>query len=303
MFDTQSRLNLEETLSYERFLLKDCARHILEAEGIVHPFILVRNDAPPHEMRISLSEDLASTHIAGFVKQMSPLLFCGAYKLLDMVVEWIIHENTGERPWQFKEKIKKLETTRMTFPDFLETDIALREALLALYIELVEYRNAITHGKWGENQEGNLRFDFSKNNQSFQRSVSAAQVMALGDLMSRIGNYLVIPSTQTDVEILHLKVILDRLASLHGKPAFNVELPRYYRVVRKTRLSTQPFRVDIGSIRADLDPQASGHPYRFSLRIEADTATGKLFWEIPADQVPVVDFDLDSQWDTYLVQQ
>ena len=302
MFDPLSRLHLEETLSYERFLLKDCASHNSQVQGIVEPFILIRNDAPPHEMRIMIEDSLGATYVAEFITQISPLLFCSAYKLLDMVVEWIIQENTNTRPWRFQEKILKLRTTSLTFPDFIGGDVALREALLSLYTELVEYRNAITHGHWGENRNGDLHFDFQKRGQPVQSVVSSAQVTAFGNLMSQIGNCLVTPAIQSPLVVLQLKFILDQLTSLHRKSAFNQKLPRRYRVVRKTTFTGQPIRVDIGSIRTDLEKQALGNPYGFSLRIEADTATGKLLWEIPEARVPAGDFDLDATWDAYKVQ-
>jgi hypothetical protein len=116
-----------------------------------------------------------------------------SFKLLDMVMEWTIKENGQCKDFTFKSKVMLIDTKPLTFPDFLNSDTHLRAILISLYKSLVSYRNALTHGKWGSNVSGDLRFDFHKSGQHFNQAITFEEILHFAESMSLLGDLLVTP--------------------------------------------------------------------------------------------------------------
>jgi len=180
MFDANSRAELDEALGYERFVLKSCADSIRQSHGVSGPISLIIPDEVPNQIGVMLADTFGDTG-AGMTLKMSPLIFSAAYKLLDMAIEWIIHENGIACPFQFSKKIAIIDTTpNLAYPDFIQSDPAMRDVLVGLFKEALPYRNAITHNKWGENIDGDLHFGFhGRNGQHYSTVVRCETTLAL----------------------------------------------------------------------------------------------------------------------------
>ena len=238
---------------------------------------------------------------AKMVRKMSPLVLTSGYKVLDMVFEWTISENGLVPPWKFEDKIKHInKNPALRYPDFLGTDARLRNAVFSLYKELTPYRNAIAHNRWGKTAQGALNFDFIRNAKQYKRTVPFDLVLALADSMELLATMLVNQSTDQH-KLDTLRWLLDKLATVHGQPPFNICQPRYYTVVRRTTLpESGPLTVDINHVKAVVKQQAMGHPATFDLTIEAHTETASVVWTVPYADIPnTPTLQLDLAWDRY----
>lgn len=295
MFDDASRQLLEEHLGYERFVLNECAKAVQRAEGESSAIEIVVNDSIPHSINVAFTDYLGGEHGAAIVREMSPLAFSAAYKVLDMIIEWVIVENQGSCPWPFSQKSAILNAP-LQYPDFVGQDPRFQAIIVALFRELLPYRNAITHGQWGNNNDGELDFDFTKNGQQFSLTVPFETVLNFGKALSLISELLVTPTLQTQERLNCVLFLLDRLHLLHQQQTFNITEPRHYHVVRRTNSAALPLSIDLGVIRQQISSQSSGNPSTFDLRVERQSDA----WEIPFDEIPNTPaLLLDETWDSF----
>lgn len=101
---------------------------------------------------IAIVENISAQAVADALSQMRPLAFSAAYKLHDMLAEWILAANSGfniRAMWKFKEKIDFLDRLvskgQLAQPGLFQTRPAVSDAFWAMYKSLVVYRNRLTH--------------------------------------------------------------------------------------------------------------------------------------------------------------
>jgi hypothetical protein len=61
MFSTMARLELEEMLGYERFVLSECGDAIRTQQGKSSPTRIIINDAEPHSFLLSVEDTIGDT--------------------------------------------------------------------------------------------------------------------------------------------------------------------------------------------------------------------------------------------------
>jgi hypothetical protein len=304
MFDATARRELEEMLGYERYVLKACNNAIRQSRGVCGPTTIVISDEGPNQICLHIEDTIGDTG-AGMTHRMSPLVFAAAYKLLDMVVEGTIRENGLNFPYQFARKVAIIDNTPSpVYPDFIGADDALRDVLVGLFKTALPYRNAITHNKWGKNVGGDLHFDFHKNDRHYTAVFTFDTILAFAEAMSLLGDLLV-NSPEDPNKLNTMKWLLDRLTSLHGKPAFGNTQPRFFQIVRRTQsMGTAPVVIDLARVRSVVAQQAGRATAVYDLTVEADSATGADAWEIPSADLPPGDsLNLDAQWDSFRVSR
>ena len=290
MFDANSRLELEEALGYEKYVLAAACEAIRKERGSgSSPAVITIPDDGRTVLGLQFESNLGDTG-TGMTRHMSPLVFVAAYKLLDMLVEWTLRENQVSFRFPFSDKLRAITTTpNLVFPDLLENDPQLREVVIGLYGGALPMRNAIIHNKWGTNTEGNLNFDFVHSTHRTQIIIHLEVVLALAEAMSLIGELLV-GGYHDQLKLLTLKWLLDKCQQLHEKSQFDIGQPRYFRVIRQTATpGAGPVHVDLGRIRQVVAKQALNDPAIFDLRVEATSPSGLQVWEIPAESLPAGD--------------
>jgi hypothetical protein len=301
MFDSVARQELEEMLGYERFVLIDCRRRLEEAHGHVEPLEIIIHDQGPHDLNLKLVDTFGGGSTIEVYDQLKGLLFSAAYKILDMMIEWTLREN-GMPPdkWRFSDKVSWLARPNLSFPDFLGTDSQLQEVLTSCYRRFLPFRNAMTHGQWGELKNGALHFDFVDRGGHHAMIFTSDQVMAWVEAVSQIASMLIVPALATPKAISAAKRNLDLIQIHHGEALFSIPEPRTFHVVRR-REATSPFLVDLKRIHSIAETQAQGQPYEVQLRIEQGLEGNRKCWEIPPENIPANDFLLDAAWDRFKV--
>ena len=302
MFDALARNELEEMLGYERFAIGECVRQMEIEYGHTDPFNIVIHDTKQSEYSLTFHDSYGCGGAAQAYKQLSGLLFIIGFKILDMIIEWMLRENgMPDDKWRFSDKLKWLGRTNLVFPGFLGTEIQLRNVLLSCYQRFLPYRNAMTHGQWGQVKDGALHFDF-KDVKGIQQTMilSFKQVMAWVQAMSQVSSMLVAEDADAHRAIKTTKRNLDLIQTEHGGALFSISLPCEFRVVRRT-ISDTEFMVDMKRIRSEIEKHSGGRLYEIQLRVERSDEGKENVWEIPPELVPIDDFLLDRAWDRFKV--
>lgn len=304
MFGTNSIDRLKESLGYEQWVLENAIDLLRRRNGKINFRRYVINDDYSLSAEMRALEYVGSNQAANVINDLSPLLFNAAYKILDMLMEWIIKENEVECGWKFVEKIEKLDSigSTLVLPHPFVNEPAIFSKFIGLYKNLLRYRNALTHGVWGKNQSGNLIFDFNKKNgRRVQGTIDFEQVIRFADCMSLTAREATNPSTDNNNILLSIKWCLDSLQAQHKQSLFGITNACYYDIVRRIETFSTDFpSVDIKTIRSILDEESLGNPYGYSLRIEARVDEVSTVWVIPSSLIGSRDeLILDSSWDSF----
>lgn len=304
MFNSDSIEYLEQALGYEQWVLAKSIDLLKRSKGYVSSRTIIIKDDNSLEVQLLLKDEFGLEKAVDVINELSPLLFNASYKILDMLMEWIIRENRGDCPWRFSEKISLLEDSDSTFflPYPLGEDPSIFAYFERLYRNLSDLRNALTHGVWGRNLSGNLEFNFKKRNRIIQQTIPFEQVIRFADCMSLCGREAICPSTQAKSNIVStLKWCLDELQSIHGLSKYGITTARYFDVIRKTKQVKLGFVViDINFIKEILNHEAMGYPYDYFLRIESEIDNRVIVWEIPSNLIGnSEELILDGNWDGF----
>lgn len=305
-FDTAALSELEEMLGYERYVLRKCVALNANTLGFDLPLQMVFHDNTPIIDVIHCSECSASeADVTETIQELSPLIFCAGYKLLDMVVEWTLSQNGIHGPrgrLTFKQKKEEIHKPAVMFPGILDSELILRERFISLYDSLAETRNAITHRKWGVSRGGNLHLDFEKTDVSPRTQcrmvIPFQDVLRFGEVLSDLADALLSPNAVTPRMVLVMTSKLNALGNLHTKGRAPANVPRLFYATRRTT-QQPPFTVDIERIRQRVSEQARGGSFEIDLQIEVERDDGRRVWRIPAQFVPCEDFVLNEQWERF----
>ena len=162
-YTTSALTELRVRTEYEAWLLEaiyEIVDQRLAVEG-VDELIYPPNGGPSTQTIYGVINGSIGDWRPAFLKAGMPLVFVTAFKLLDMLIEWVLVQNGKKPTHSFKEKIRQLKGP-VLFPELIETRIWLRERLIALYEHLEPLRGTIIHARHFKTKEGMLQVSSSK---------------------------------------------------------------------------------------------------------------------------------------------
>lgn len=246
--------DLTERTAYESYLLEAVYRIVgnpFESEG-VDDLIFPPDGSPPAQIIHGLASIEIGDWRPGFLDAGVPLIFTTAFKLLDMIMEWVIEQNGFTPNFRFSEKIRQIKG-QLTFPVLIESRPWLRERLIALYNQLEPLRGTIIHERHFTSAGGTLSVASTK-----EGKLGPPVVLTQGDLrhLSLLFVLLVrclegVWSLDTFVE-KRVRYLLDELAPFHKLARLDQMMPSYRRV-RVYVLDEDPIIVDLEKIRTAAD--------------------------------------------------
>ncbi|MCM3799786.1 hypothetical protein M4A92_14365 [Caldibacillus thermoamylovorans] len=305
MFGSESLKKLEQSLGYEQWILIKTVELYKKSIGYIYPRKVIIDDNNSVEILLKIEDHFDLGRSLNLIYELSPLLLSSGFKILDMLMEWIIKENEGKCPWKFWEKKKILDNQSFSpiLPYPLCKDPTIFSRLKGLYINLIDPRNALIHGPWGKNLSGNLEFDFLNNrNKRIQLNISFKQVIIFADCMSLCVREVLKKSNFNSNNIIStIHWCLDELQSIHKFKKYGAESIRYFDVVRKTKYVKNDYSViNIKEIEEILEKDALGYHYDYLLHVEANNYGKITHWEIPSILIGGLDeIILDEKWDNY----
>jgi hypothetical protein len=287
-YGPSSLAELEERAEYEAWLLESvyeiAARRIAtsDPDELIYP----PNGESPRRVTYASSNIAVGDWRGGFLKVGGPLVFATAFKILDMLMEWVLAENGLPSAYRFSEKIKGLRQS-VHFPRLIEARPWLRERLCALYEQLEPLRGTIIHDRRFTSAGGSLDVSSTKGG-----TVGPVVSMADEDLRNlaltvcSLLRYLK-GTWQIDAfEEKRLRFALDELSGLHGLPLLGQLAPQRLDV-QLCILDADPIRLDLARIRSDIDMKYPLNDTVFDVRVAvlSRDGTGTTAYLIPWDQV------------------
>ena len=274
--ESNAKADLHERTAYEAHLLEaiyEVAQRSLN--GGDH--VTLRPNGGPFEQTIFLGSIKLSDPYAAFLKEGSPLILSLSFKLLDMLVEWVLaHNKIKVATSRFKEKKKELQRANVIFPDLIyHHDISSR--MIRLYEFLEPLRGTIIHDRLFTSQDGALEVTSTKPGiVPYTLKFSEKDLRNLALLMVTLircleGSWAI--GVQSGMQIRYL---LDNLRFIHGMPALGQLEPKYKRI-RKYVLDEDPIDIDLHEVREAAQPQ---HGFKrdsvyYDLRVVAVSPDGK----------------------------
>src|SRR3989442_3521393 len=219
--------DLRVRTEYEAWLLEavyEIANQRLAVED-VDELVYPANGGPPTQTMYDVASIKVGDWRPGFLEAGAPLVFVTAFKLLDMLVEWVLAENGKPATYKFVQKIAVLKGP-VKFPPLMDTRPWLRDRLVALYDKLEPLRGTIIHAPHFKAAGGALRVSSSKGG-----AIGPLVTIVMTDLRNlalvlvSLLRYLEGTWTMDLLREKRLRRALDELAHLHALPSLG-QLPR-----------------------------------------------------------------------------
>jgi hypothetical protein len=135
IFDASSFQRLAERTEYEDWLL-EAVYAIVEQklflgfpDGVVYP-------VDSSEAELFFHARSSTIHLGwqgGFLNAGAPFVFVSLFKVLDMLIEWILEENGYLPNFRFQYKTEQIKGLSTIFPSVIETRSWLKDRLIGLY--------------------------------------------------------------------------------------------------------------------------------------------------------------------------
>jgi hypothetical protein len=210
----------------------------------------------------------------GFLEAGAPLIFMTLFKILDMLLEWILVENGYKPTFRFAEKIANLKIPNIQFPKIIDTNPWLIDRLNVLYEKLVPLRGTIIHARHFKSSGGNLNVSSSRGGLvGSVISIGGQDLRNLAIMLVSLLRYLEGTWTFTEYGEKRIKYALDELVHLHSLPLHGQILPGFLNV-RVYILEGDSIQCDLASIRLHVSNTWPAMDMMFDLRLVSIASDG-----------------------------
>lgn len=255
--------------------------------------------------------DMCETEIVAALGRLRPLAFGAAFKIQDMIAEWVLHANgVNERP--FSRKVEALDKLRkagsLVQPPPFDDDRPLSEAFWELYRSFVQIRNAVAHsGRVTLAIDGTLEVA-GRSGTTRLRPPDQAAYMRSVCVIAKVFTGRAVPNAY----LTHLvRADFRQLLAFHG-----VQLDTGQAFVKHLTVRVPPSRIESRNpltLEIDFDElrQTMGQAFRatpdrrvyFSVAVVVPAGERELTWHLPIETVPTGVVKLiegDATWDRFL---
>ncbi len=310
--------------------LEDAVAYELDAIEYLRATLFGQSEAPVGGASLTLGDMTedghqkmgVSVHVVGAglsqggardaLDRLRPLAFSAAFKMQDMIAEWILRAN-GVKDWPFSKKLAGYDKLRaggcLIEPPLFAQQPLLARAFWELYRFFVPFRGTVVHsGGLALRQDGTIEITRDSKllcltpveQGSYMRAMCIITKVLLG--LVRLDPFL---ETLIEGDLLELE-------NYHGQKGFTVRCTRLATLavdVPPSHIVTQqPLSVEIDfdhlrrSIERAHSPGSDGRLY-FSVAIAVHADAREAVWELPVESVPNGKVTLregDSKYDRYL---
>lgn len=293
-------LDLRDRLGFEMEVLRIIADQTQVVDGSVNPTLIElvnrRKGAKiGAKVHITVSETVGSGSARKILDAISALAFLSCFKILDVVVEWILGRNAvpigGSGPgYTFARKTEVLRTESIELPPTLNEQKWLWAVALGLYQGLIPFRHEVVHRHLYEVTDGVLTIKDS----SFESGVLQLDRHELGSLARFVVGLGLVVSRERPLD-LHLETLMkyyaDQIARIHGGESFRQKEPLRLRVKLSVPEEEGAFVADLSQVRKEVARIHSARDVLFDLDVIAVRDNVAIWrWSIPYDEVPNEEF-------------
>ena len=268
IFDKDSLSRLAERTEYETWLLEE-VYSLVEQElfpswpdAVVYPV----NRSQAQFFVHGSANIVIGDWRPGFLNAGAPLVLVSTFKLLDMLIEWVLIENGEPYTFSFQAKLQKLKNSPI-FPQVIENRLWLKDRLIGLYSILEPLRGTIIHDRHFSVRDGAIQISSSKKGTvGAAVDISAANLRALAVTIVSVLRYVDGTWYLDERREKILRYELDELATLHGLPLLGQKRP-FHTCVRVYLKGPNPFDVDPMVIQGELAARYVDQDCSFDLRV------------------------------------
>lgn len=202
----------------------------------------------------------------GFINAGAPLVFVTAFKLLDMIMEWVLEENGCAPSFRFQKKLDQL-TASIRFPAAIESRPWLRERLIGIYRTAEPLRGTIIHDRHFASSDGTIRVSSSKGNVIGPKvEITPADLRKLASTLVSVLRYVDATWSLNEHREKLLGHEFDNLVHLHDCAVLGQKRP-FSTTVRVYCSEANLPAVDVRKIQDDLATRYVNDDCMFDLRI------------------------------------
>jgi hypothetical protein len=284
-YDSAAISDLDGRVAYEAWLLEavyevvDNSLAFKENDGLVFP--PAGGPPPTHTIFASANIRIGDWR-PGFLNAGAPLVFVTAFKLIDMLMEWVLAANGAPVPWRFSQKLPAIKGA-VLFPPVVESHSWLRERLVALYEHLEPLRGTVIHDRTFVSSGGSLVITSSKGALAGTAvTISSAELHTLSLVAVSILNCIRGLWPFDAFREKDLRRALDELSVLHRLPSL-AQLPPVLTNVRVYRWDDDEIEIDVTPIRAEANRRTPSGDVVFRVRV---IVVSKSDGSVSAFQIP-----------------
>jgi hypothetical protein len=264
---------------FERFMLNSLGTHRIQ---VTEPKYIYDNRNRSITGKLGMAEE--GTRAREELRySLHPLGFAAAYKVLDMLVEYVLRANGAPAGrLTFKWKRKNLQKQPITLPPPLNAHLELWDRLAVLYTKFQDARHAVTHRRCQVTKVGALEIFDDKRQRtdtisSAEIGFFAAAVHAGAELVIGVRD----DSRRTNIAMWYL----DKLQSRHRLPPLSLTDPNADRrllVTDLVALDDGRLRFEVARAKEIIDRQPK--PSLWDLRLHVGNRVFVGLWEEVEDQ-------------------
>lgn len=298
-YNQAAQMRLREKLDYELWLLDFLSNTEETFTGgkELSTITLMNRQAGAHTELI-LTDSIGSRGAMEVMNAMSPLTFTASYKILDVIFEWILEENytvgniKDKIPWEFSKKIEKIKDyePQLIYPPLIQSEPYIKDYLLALYDNLLKFRNEIIHNNKFSVTQGKLKVTAIKKGQLYTLELDQSELGAFVRIAVAVAYLLTGIMSFGRKEDRLLKYYLDQIQKLHGLSGFNQAKPLLVHVRLKVPIEEGIFPADLKFVRQEIRRIHPNADVLFTLEIIGLVNDEPcIAWLLPIDAVPETD--------------
>ena len=275
LYNSATLNDLRERTEYESWLLEAVYEIVDQSLAIkgIDQLIYPPGGSPPTYTIYGVGNINHSDWRPGFLAAGAPLVLITDFKLLDMLIEWVLVENGQASTHRFEQKIAALKGS-ILFPPLIEAHPWLRERLIALYDKLEPLRGTIIHARHFKTVNGSLQVSSSKGGIIGPAiTIAPTDLRNLSLVLVSLLRYLEGVWTMDLFGEKRIRRALDELVPLHQLPSLG-QLPPGFLTVRVYVTDEETIQYDTARIYHDVAANRPGQDVIFDLRIIAISHDG-----------------------------
>ncbi len=295
MYDQIAQNQLKEKFDYELWLLDFLSetQKIYEGGPNISTITLINRKSSTHAT-MPFTEEIGSGAAMKIMDTMMPLTFIASYKILDMIIEWILEENTKSGniqsiPRYFNEKIKIISSTsvQLDYPPLFQSTPYIKDYLSALYSKLLKFRHEIIHKNNFKVPNGKLIIETTEKSKLYSIDLDRGELGAFVRTVVAIANLLTGVLLFGKQEDYLLKYHLDRIKKLHGLSEFRQVKTILINVILKVPEEKSIFPADIKFVRERISQIYPNVKTLFNLKVMGlINNKPSVCWDFPVDFIP-----------------
>jgi hypothetical protein len=251
---------LKDQVVYEVFFLQELFKVIDKPlSGVYREVWVYEPSASSPKFGIKDRASMPGHWREGFLRIGGPLVLISAFKILDLIVEWILEPPSKGGMRKFQEKMNLLKDPALHIPEFFRAQPWVWERLVALYEGLFRLRNTIVHAAKFETTLGGIQVAPSEGKGAYGTAVSLSAdalraIASIVVLLAKILGGSWEPNLYADRQ---LRWLLDQLQSVHGQPLDGGKAP-IVALVRIYRDAATFIQFDVAKISSDINQPMPG---------------------------------------------